>query len=203
MSYTGDMDDRYVKQMAMTICGFAKTKKKCGMILKEFSEDMNSSEALSFIHEIIAYDFFMDLRGKLDDFIDAIPELSHALRRLIKSNFNMNSKGEIIESDEDEDGNLKDFIVDNDEEEDEVEDEDNTGINGKFFDEETDNDEDNQRRTKKRVIIVDDDDDDDDGQENDEPDYDKNEQSQIQELNRIAAEKRRKKKKMNRIPTAD
>ena len=189
-----ECEDKYVKQMALHICGFAGTKKKCGMILKHFCDEMNSPEALDFIYDIISHDFFMDLRGKLDDFIEAIPDMSHAIRRLIDKNFKLNSKGEIMDSDEDENGNLRDFIVDNEEEDSMSEDE----FNGEVA-------TDSGKAQLKRSYIIDDDDDDDGdsnneattGIENEETPIAEDERSLIEKLNRISAEKRKKKKHKN------
>ena len=189
-----ECDDKIVRQMALQICGFAKTKKKCGIILKHFCDEMNSSESLDFIYSIISRDFFMDLRGKLDDFIEAIPDMSHAIRRLIHKNFNLNSKGEIVESDEDENGNLKGFIVDEEEES-------HSGISEDYLDDERSGGS-RKMKSKRRGVICDDDDDDDDDDNEDDyqreedtgPDCLEDERLQIEELNRIAAEKRKKKK---------
>ena len=75
---------------------------------------MTSPEAISFIHEVISRDFFLDLSGSIKDFVRKLSKIEEELTALLNELFSFGEDGEVIEEDEDEDGNLKDFVVDDD-----------------------------------------------------------------------------------------
>ncbi len=68
---------------------------------------MLESEALSFIDDVISRDFFLDLRGKLGDFTSQFPELKHSIETLLQDKDRIGTSGELVDSDEDENGNLR------------------------------------------------------------------------------------------------
>ena len=55
----------------------------------------------------MTYEFFLDLEGKLVDLKDELPEIREELQARIEELEKVDEEGNIIESDEDEEGNLK------------------------------------------------------------------------------------------------
>ena len=81
----------------------------CGRLLNVFCEHMNEKDVIEFVHDVISHNFFLDLLGDPCDLARALPDIEDSILALLEKN-----KYLIEESDEDENGNLKDFIVDDD-----------------------------------------------------------------------------------------
>lgn len=77
------------------------------MLLAHFTANMSSAqEAIGFIDDVISHDFFHDLRGSLADLLQYIPDHRSELMQLFEHRQSLKD-GELIDSDEDEDGNLR------------------------------------------------------------------------------------------------
>ena len=101
--------------LAVALCSFANSKRNCGEILDVICDDMeDEGQAVGFIDEVMHKDFFLDLKGRLKEFLKALPRFQSNLSVLIAEKYKLGEDGEIVESDEDQQGNLKDFVVDDD-----------------------------------------------------------------------------------------
>jgi hypothetical protein len=105
------MDLHQRKRYTVTLCEHIDTKPNCGKILKKFTETLDSSEAATFMYDIITLDFFKDLNGSMNEFYLEFEseEIIEMLKSLISENHEVNSQNEIVESDEDSVGNLRFF----------------------------------------------------------------------------------------------
>lgn len=101
------MNVQQFRRFARVICDHSRSKATCGRVLNIFASRMSSSEACSFICDIVSYDFFMDLTGKIKKFYAQLPEIKDDLKSMITSSRNVDSKGNLVDSDEDESGNLR------------------------------------------------------------------------------------------------
>jgi len=88
-----------------TLCSNVDSKKQCGRTLNLFTAHMLTSEAVHFIHSIINYDYFLDLSGDIQSFLNEVPEVSETLKSLLHNGTNLVDN--FIESDEDSEGNLR------------------------------------------------------------------------------------------------
>ncbi len=70
---------------------------------------MNSPEtSIRLVCDIMDFDFFLDLSGDMDSFLHSfIPEMQKLIYGYVKQRFQLTNEGNIMESDEDENGNLK------------------------------------------------------------------------------------------------
>ena len=75
------------------------------------------------------------------------------VRAVIHSNLTINNQGEIVDSDEDDNGNLRDFIVDDDDEEEEEEEEDEEAEEDSYHDDDDDADDksDTLQQNKRKI----------------------------------------------------
>lgn len=100
-----------------TLCSHADTMALCGQILNAFFEDTSSVIACQQIAEVLSHDYVFDLGGTMSDFLSSFHEISHELEDSLSKIFRLDDFGKVIrapESDEDEDGNLVGFIVNDD-----------------------------------------------------------------------------------------
>lgn len=67
---------------------------------------MNEKDVIKFVNDVISDAFFLDLRGDPGDFARAIPDVEDYILAHFQENNHL-----IEDSDEDEYGNLKGFIV--------------------------------------------------------------------------------------------
>lgn len=95
------------RRFARVLCDHSKTKMLCGRVLNLFACRMSASEACSFICDIVSYDFFMDLTGDMEKFYKEMPDVADDVQSLLSSTRDMDSDGNLIDSDEDESGNLR------------------------------------------------------------------------------------------------
>lgn len=68
--------------------------------------NMSSQEAVGFVDDVLSHDFFLDLRGSLKDTLKCLPDIQSELTQLFEHRQSL-SNGELVDSDEDEDGNLR------------------------------------------------------------------------------------------------
>jgi hypothetical protein len=94
-------------KLTIKICSHSTSKEHCGKILNIFTSQLWGSSPTHLICEVIDEDFFLDLHGKLEDFLAQIPGERDQVHKFIVDNKNLNLNGEIIDSDEDEQGNLR------------------------------------------------------------------------------------------------
>ena len=101
------MDPQQFRRFVRVICDHSQTKKVCGKILNAFACRMTSSEACSFISEIVSYDFFLDLNGDMKGFYKQMPEIGENVKNFLSSTRNTDEEGNLVDSDVDEGGNLR------------------------------------------------------------------------------------------------
>lgn len=101
------MDPQQFRRFVRVICDHSQTKKVCGRILNVFACRMTSSEASSFISEIVSYDFFLDLSGDMKGFYKQMPEIGEHVKNFLTSTRNTDLEGNLVDSDVDEGGNLR------------------------------------------------------------------------------------------------
>jgi len=88
------------------------SKMDCGVIAMVFTSDLSIEESVSFLYDLVTLDFFQDLSGKMKDFLLQIkPSIRTLLEASIANSLNVGSDGDLVESDEDSDGNLRFVLV--------------------------------------------------------------------------------------------
>jgi len=108
-----DFSENDVLRYVVKLSQHASSKRICGMLLADFTANMSSQEAIGFVDDVISHDFFHDLRGSLTDLLSYLPDIRTELTQLFEHRQSL-SNGELVDSDEDEEGNLRDFVVDDD-----------------------------------------------------------------------------------------
>lgn len=101
------MNPQQFRRFARGICDHSKSKKLCGRVLNGFACRMTSQEACSFISDIVSYDFFLDLPGSMKSFYREMPEIGGDVESFLSATRTMDREGNIVDSDEDETGNLR------------------------------------------------------------------------------------------------
>lgn len=119
------------------IGGYCKSKRNLGKYFDNYRlrfwnlEDPDNENGFEIIFETIKGEFFLDLKGGLDNFLRGFTEEGGARYadelETYLTNRGLNEDGEVVDSDADSQGNLAGF-VDNDEEGDEDEDEDDDDV---------------------------------------------------------------------------
>jgi hypothetical protein len=135
-SYIENFSYSETQRFVTDLCSHVHSKKLCGKILNVFTRILNPQEAASFIVSVIYLDFFQDLKGNMSSFLEEISSLRSDVEALLEEGHELNENGEPIYSDEDENGNLKGFVCDDDEVSHEEDD---------FDDDDDDDDDDNDR----------------------------------------------------------
>ncbi|KAJ1432667.1 hypothetical protein B484DRAFT_447688 [Ochromonadaceae sp. CCMP2298] len=110
------LDDGELISYAREICEHSETKRNCGYAVRKFTSNFSDAEAASCAHDIVMHDFFPDLEGSLSDFLETMGNI-RPLLELTLAGERLTEGGEIEESDADSQGNLRDFVVGEDEEE--------------------------------------------------------------------------------------
>ena len=167
LSHVENFSYAEIQRFVANLCSYVNTKRVCGKVLNEFTSNMEPQEASSFITSIVYLDFFQDLKGNMESLLKEIPSIRSDVEALLEDEVNEN--GEIIYSDEDEHGNLKGFVCDDDEISSEG------GLNYEDDEEKINNDDDDENGiiniedsstspspvvvSKKRRRVIDDDDD--------------------------------------------
>lgn len=97
-------------QMACLIqklAAFMKTKQQCGRMMNIFVAHLTADEIIPIVVNMMHYETMTELKGSVDSLLDELPMIGAPGRVEIKAQFTLDEKGQIVESDEDEDGNLK------------------------------------------------------------------------------------------------
>jgi hypothetical protein len=81
--------------------------KKLGIVLNYFCAELDSSFAANLIVSVVSNDFIYDLSGHFRHFIAEFTDIRDVVEKRCKEVLMINEKGKVVESDEDEDGNLK------------------------------------------------------------------------------------------------
>lgn len=103
-----------IVQLLRISCSHSETLKCCGQLLHAFCMNMLQGQAEFYITEVLKFDFVLDLFGLLEDLLDELGDLRSVVEKPIKEILKVNRIGEIVDSDADDDGNLRDFIVGDD-----------------------------------------------------------------------------------------
>lgn len=101
------MNAQQFNRFTHVICDHSKTKRSCGKVLNIFTGRMTESEAVSFICDIVEFDFFMDLSGSMKGFYKNLIEVGEGVELMLKATKSMDDKGNIVDSDADDEGNLR------------------------------------------------------------------------------------------------
>ena len=120
---TVQLDNKDLKRMCVKLCSHCGRKKTCGLILSVFTQDMPTSAVCLYVYDVIQRDFFHDLAGKMDSLYAQMPDVRAELKAHVEESFHTNAEGDLVASDEDENGNLKGFVASEDEDEEEEEEE--------------------------------------------------------------------------------
>ena len=106
-----ELSNEDAQRYSRLLCEHCRAKKKIGTLLSQVTAAANYSleESASFIHDIVTYDFFLDIPGEIDGFYRKLqpPQLKDRLLALLSASRHLNSRNEIVDSDEDSTGNLK------------------------------------------------------------------------------------------------
>lgn len=107
------LDQMESQKLAQLICSNSTDKQTCGKILNIFTSKIEQNEAVSYIYDIITLDFFQDLRGNMQHFLYEIkPGVKEMVDALLTESYKRTSNGDLMDSDEDSEGNLVGFIAD-------------------------------------------------------------------------------------------
>ena len=103
------MEESESIRLSLEVCGYAQTKSRCGRVLATLTDTMDTAAAAALIHDIITRDFFLDLEGKMKSFYHEIQkdDLREFVMALLTESHKTNENGDIVESDEDCNGNLR------------------------------------------------------------------------------------------------
>ncbi len=110
MTVDNDFNFTDTQRYARAIVEHCSSKRKIARILSLFAMAQYSiGEGASFIHDIVTLDFFLDIEGSMESFFGHIKpeELRERLTILLSASHHLNGRGEIVDSDEDSEGNLK------------------------------------------------------------------------------------------------
>mmetsp|Transcript_11376 Transcript_11376/g.15640 ORF Transcript_11376/g.15640 Transcript_11376/m.15640 type:complete len:326 (+) Transcript_11376:73-1050(+) len=87
-------------------------RRDCGLVARVFTSDLTDDEAVNFLSDVVTRDFFYELGGKVKDFLIHIrPSLQSMVEPMLTDAYNIGPDGNIVESDEDSNGNLRGFIT--------------------------------------------------------------------------------------------
>ncbi len=93
---------------ARELCEQCRSKRRMGKLLSELVEKrFTMEEGASFIHDMVTLDFFLDIKGDVHSFYNQLGRTKERLMDLLSSSNHLNKRGEIVDVDEDDDGNLK------------------------------------------------------------------------------------------------
>ena len=89
------------------LCENLISKKHCGKLLNNFTSHMLEKEAINIILHIMKKEYFNDLEGCNESFLNELPELRDAIWSEFSHGLKITDDFEVLDSDEDENGNLK------------------------------------------------------------------------------------------------
>ena len=115
--YASDFSDSERKHLCRICCGHASSKRSAAKIISAFIAGYSTNVCAKFICEMITFESFLDIRGKMSHFWSALQDLEKPVKDYLINDMGLtlNKDGEIQESDVDEEGNLEGFIQDDDE----------------------------------------------------------------------------------------
>lgn len=97
------MEYRESQCYAKTLCSYCESKESCGNVLNKFALNLSEAEAASFIHDIITLDFFQDLEGSMNSFMNEIPRVREHLQALLFVSHRRNLNGSVVDDSDEED----------------------------------------------------------------------------------------------------
>jgi hypothetical protein len=90
--------------IATLLCEHSSKKKHCGKILNILTSAMQTEEAVSFILNVVSHDFFLYFSGTWQDLYRKLHGVGEQVETAVRS---LHGSAEVMESDEDEAGNLR------------------------------------------------------------------------------------------------
>jgi hypothetical protein len=105
-------------RLLVCVCGHCDSKRACGAVLAELlrGRGLGAQEAVGLVYDVVSFDFFSELRGHMKDLRSELPdEVGSLLEGFLKERERLDEHGDILESDQDEKGNLQGFVVYSDE----------------------------------------------------------------------------------------
>jgi hypothetical protein len=122
------------KRYASVICEQLGHKSLCGKALHFLTYSMHNNcddrarEVAKFVIDIITLESFRDVPGSMKSLLVAFtPKVREEITSMLDEDYDLNSQGELVDSDEDSQGNLRDFIEYSEEDEDDSESGDYSG----------------------------------------------------------------------------
>ncbi|KAJ1430854.1 hypothetical protein B484DRAFT_448660 [Ochromonadaceae sp. CCMP2298] len=106
-----------IARFARMICEYSETKGNCGLVLSKFGAGLSSAQALGLVSSILSKDFFRDLSGKMNRFLEQLGPLRELAETLLDAKYRRDEGGELLESDQDSTGNLRGFVEDDEDDE--------------------------------------------------------------------------------------
>jgi hypothetical protein len=101
------MDTRESQRYARQICEHSRSRRACGRVLRKFTTGQSESEAAAYIYDIVTLDFFQDIKGTMQDLLKELPVATRELLEgLLDESHRRSKEGELLDSDEDSEGNL-------------------------------------------------------------------------------------------------
>lgn len=102
------MEDYEFSRFVQSICEGCSSKKKVGKVLYHLLIGRHTiEEAAGIIFDIVTLDFFLDVEGDMQSFYEQLGELRDRVQALLRHSNLINERGDMVASDEDEQGNLK------------------------------------------------------------------------------------------------
>lgn len=90
-----------------TISVFTSNKKRFGQLVNIFCAHITAYELVPILVDLLHFEVVSDLEGTVDSLLSQISYLDEDTRNQVRSRFKINEKGNIVASDEDDNGNLK------------------------------------------------------------------------------------------------
>mmetsp|Transcript_3853 Transcript_3853/g.5998 ORF Transcript_3853/g.5998 Transcript_3853/m.5998 type:complete len:417 (+) Transcript_3853:52-1302(+) len=105
-----------VKSLMSALCSHADSMRECGRVLAAFCADFSAEVAAAYIRDVMSLQFVNELDGKLGDMLDELPDIRSAVEEALEGVLQVDKHGRVLpaDSDADSDGNLRDFIDDDD-----------------------------------------------------------------------------------------
>jgi hypothetical protein len=105
------MNEFELKKFSLVLCEHAPSKTILGQILELITtmKRMDLNTSCEFIYDIITLDFFYEIPGSMNDCLAALKEeKKEMLNELLNETFDRKTNsGDLMDSDEDSEGNLK------------------------------------------------------------------------------------------------
>jgi hypothetical protein len=102
------MSLRELSRFACVLCEHAKSKAICGRALDLLTSNLEVQAASEVIFDVITLDFFYEVPGEMNLCLDQLARCKEPVTALLDEHFHRREQtGDLMDSDEDSEGNLR------------------------------------------------------------------------------------------------